>query len=796
MAPEFTVLDVGGAEAWEEWTLENVAVTDGRVELERESHPTYAVSERVGADSLSDVSSVDVDTDRCGAVHVLSADGSLHRSEPSGDRFERLPCNTLSNGAFRPTAFCLSGDTIFVAETPLSADSDGADAGRGRLRALSAHLRQTRWIVEQVTDGVAFRRPTSVVAGPSTREVFVLDRGEDDDGFVAGVRDDGTTRLVRSGLDSAVDITVDAQGDLYVLSAGGGRGRLTRYPGVAPETSRFSEDSRNEGGKNDGTRTVVRRLPHAFDDVACLESVGNGAFVLGLDPAASGEKTLLRYDYEDRSFDRLTGYRGNCVRLRRADAAGTAPSLYAIRNPAADETDATAPRLYRLDGVETIRRANAEVRAEVRTAEADSNAEYVGRLTERFYVGGTRTQWYRLALNVTAVPPGTQVTLWHATTTTADEKPAWTRAPTPNPTALLVPSARDRYLWIRLSLVGTQYDSPAVEGLRLAYGHDSYVRYLPAIYAESDGEVIAESDGNPMHTPNGAFLQRFLAVFESTFGEIDVELDGLTRHFDPRSAPATGLSWLGGWLGVARDDSWSDRSKRLLIEEAPTLFKQRGTRRGLRRMLDIYLMGVAAASPTRVADTGSVEPNGDGDEGRDGRGEGDGGGQARRRPSERHHVGSEGRDGPGASDSADGECDDGSDTAVHDHFVALFEFDDVRDCIDENGDADAVAQFKALVSCPQEFAVLVGPTLDRDARATVERIVDTERPAHATGRVVFLPPSPRLGQHAHLGVNTRLPSRDFVVGETELGSNAVLIEREPGAQLGRKARLGEDVELS
>ena len=807
MSPEFTVLDVRGDEAWDEWTLENVAVTDGRVELEREPHPTYAVPERLGEDSLSGVSPVDVDADGCGAVYVLGADGTLHRTGPSADQFERLRCGDLSAGALRPTAFCLLPDTIFVAETtsPVDPDADpdrvepnpGEDGVRGRLRALSAHLRQTRWTVDRA-DEVAFRRPTSVVAGPSAREVFVLDRGGDDGGFVAGVRDDGTARLVRSGLDGAVDLTVDARGDLYVLSSGDERSTLARHPGVASGSAPFPSTDGGGDGEGDeaedgADRTATRTLPRAFDDAACLESVGDGGFVLGVGPGASGERTLLRYDYGERSFDRLTGYRGNCVRLRRADASGagvgTPPSLYAIREPAADEadaTDATATRLYRLDATETIRRADDEVR----TAGSEPNDEYVGHLTERFDAGATQRRQYRLVLDVAAVPAGTQVTLWYATTATAAERPSWRPVPTPNRTALLMPSAGGRYLWLRLSLVGTRYDSPAVEGLRLTYGHDSYVRYLPSIYAgngESDlRSVHAENAENVTREPIGSFLERFLAVFESAFSEVDVELAGFTRYLDPRSAPETGLSWLGGWLGVARDDSWSERSKRLLIAEAPTLFKQRGTRRGLRRMLDIYLAGVTAPSPVRIADAGGGTEGAtrDGDDG------------ARGGPSGR--SGAENRGGPGTAeprgDGWNDECDGGSDAATHDHFVAIFEFDDIRDCID--GDDDAVGPFEALVSCPQEFVVLVGPTLDSDARATVERIVDAERPAHAAGRVVFLPRLARLGEHAHLGVNTQLPSRDFVVGETELGGNAVLVERDPGAQLGWKARLGEDLELS
>ena len=128
-----------------------------------------------------------------------------------------------------------------------------------------------------------------------------------------------------------------------------------------------------------------------------------------------------------------------------------------------------------------------------------------------------------------------------------------------------------------------QYPDVRVEnGRRLMDGHlsnglahaapqvSSYLQYLPSAYQLDD------------------FTGRFLLIFESVLGPIEQTIDTLASYFDPRLAPRELLPWLAGWVGIELDENWPLERQRQLILWAATLYRLRGTRRGLRQHLRIY----------------------------------------------------------------------------------------------------------------------------------------------------------------------------------------------------------------
>ena len=116
----------------------------------------------------------------------------------------------------------------------------------------------------------------------------------------------------------------------------------------------------------------------------------------------------------------------------------------------------------------------------------------------------------------------------------------------------------------------------------------SYLKFLPAIYSESD------------------FLGRFLMVFERTLSPIEDILNNLTYYFDPSMAPRELLSWLATWVNLAVDDTWPLERRRQLISSAVELYQWRGTHRGLRDYLEVYT-GVV---PNIVEDYGGISLDG------------------------------------------------------------------------------------------------------------------------------------------------------------------------------------------
>ena len=113
----------------------------------------------------------------------------------------------------------------------------------------------------------------------------------------------------------------------------------------------------------------------------------------------------------------------------------------------------------------------------------------------------------------------------------------------------------------------------------------SYLKYLPAIYSESD------------------FMGRFLMIFESVLGPLESMIDNMAYYWDPGISPEELLPWLASWLGLDIDSSWPVERRRELVRSADYLFRCRGTRRALREFLrGCVRKGQTGTSPTWAAE--------------------------------------------------------------------------------------------------------------------------------------------------------------------------------------------------
>ncbi len=140
---------------------------------------------------------------------------------------------------------------------------------------------------------------------------------------------------------------------------------------------------------------------------------------------------------------------------------------------------------------------------------------------------------------------------------------------------LLFQQARGRYLQLQITLSGSARSSPRIRALRAYYPRFSYVRkYMPATYTDND---------------TFGFLDRFMANFEGVLTPIEDRVAAVQELFDPRTAPADALEWLGAWFGVSMDPAWDVLRQRLFLRHAMDLFQWRGTARGIQMALDLVL---------------------------------------------------------------------------------------------------------------------------------------------------------------------------------------------------------------
>lgn len=210
-----------------------------------------------------------------------------------------------------------------------------------------------------------------------------------------------------------------------------------------------------------------------------------------------------------------------------------------------------------------------------------------------FDSGAIGTQWDRIRLDLT-VPPGTTVSVatFASDVPLGDDEVAalgggrWSVTPLTGDdgggVVLAIRSGPGRYLWLRTDFSGDGGTTPELRGATIGWPRRTSARYLPGTYS---AEPVSAD-----------FLARFMGLFDQLREDMLAPIDALPALFDPMATPAAEagaagedfLDWLGGWIGIALDRSWSVDRRRRLVAEAPKLFHIRGTVAGLKRHIAVY----------------------------------------------------------------------------------------------------------------------------------------------------------------------------------------------------------------
>lgn len=115
----------------------------------------------------------------------------------------------------------------------------------------------------------------------------------------------------------------------------------------------------------------------------------------------------------------------------------------------------------------------------------------------------------------------------------------------------------------------------------------NYIDYLPPIFQDSEfltGFLLAFEKILSQATPDDK-----RPALETVIASSYRYLRPLPSGEDQLQAPADFLPWLAGWVALTLREDWPEETQRQFIREVVPLYRQRGTKAGMARLLQIYL---------------------------------------------------------------------------------------------------------------------------------------------------------------------------------------------------------------
>lgn len=514
-----------------------------------------------------------------GEIHDLAigGQGKLYMLDEHANLWMYDDRNRYHEALFR------GGHGLFGAYALLAADGDvlfvADPTGERALSAFSVSNGQMLWSLADWNDQPLYPLSITVDSGQFLYVLHPLDVAAGPDGHaeIPEAGRFGVLKLTLSG-----EVVAVMEHDKFVLKRTTPLKRLRRS--FYSATSRSGEVSIFDSIANvlytfapDGEMVSRIFLPPFQFAGLTIDSKNNVYIGDSRSIAEEGEddRFILNFGATGELIAKVSGFRGKTDKL------------------ALDRDD----RMYVFDGEQ---QALTTLELQRRTMEGASN----GRL-EAVYLSGTfdtavqQTEWHKLEL-FADIPDEAQVLISYFASDRLEhvvgdrivrldeyvadpdismhEKqqgllPLWTKTVV-NPKDALFFGAKGRYLWLKIAWIGSEQNTPLIHKLRVHYPRMSYLSYLPALYQEEE--------------TSRRFLERYLSLFAAFFNDLDDRIEHIARYFDSDLASGPFLKWLGSWLGIEVDDNWNETQLRRLVQQAPELYRLRGTRQGISKIIEIY----------------------------------------------------------------------------------------------------------------------------------------------------------------------------------------------------------------
>lgn len=144
-----------------------------------------------------------------------------------------------------------------------------------------------------------------------------------------------------------------------------------------------------------------------------------------------------------------------------------------------------------------------------------------------------------------------------------------------NPSDILLSSLKGRYLWICIEIISYEKEKVSISSMKIEFPQISFVDYLPEVYRQGEKE--------------DSFLSRFISIFQSMYVDLEDTIDFIPVKFDPERTTKEFLSWMAEWLSVKDASVWGEKRLRHLLKESVKIYKMKGTRRAVAKIVQEYL---------------------------------------------------------------------------------------------------------------------------------------------------------------------------------------------------------------
>ncbi len=139
-----------------------------------------------------------------------------------------------------------------------------------------------------------------------------------------------------------------------------------------------------------------------------------------------------------------------------------------------------------------------------------------------------------------------------------------------NTSDILLHSLTGRYVWVYVGVYPSGECSGSLNGLRLEFPRESFTQYLPEIYRQDE------------------FFDRYIAVFQSLYLDLERRVDELPRKLDYECVQGAQLAELAAWVGLEnRGGLLNDSQLRHVIRNLDLFQGKKGTCEALMAIVEL-----------------------------------------------------------------------------------------------------------------------------------------------------------------------------------------------------------------